>query len=136
MGDRAADRAAVAHLVVADLRGDGAQHAALGGEQVAGLDVAVAGQRADRDVVAGVADVGEVVEPADVDEDGGRREAQLHERQQRHAAGEELGVVAVLGERRERLLGGAGPDVVERRRGSSACCICSAAASTDATMLW
>ena len=50
--DRPAERAAVADLVVADLGGDGAEHAALRAEHVARLEVAVAGERADREVVA------------------------------------------------------------------------------------
>ncbi len=123
----------MADLVVADLAGDGPQNTALGGEEVAGLEVAVAGERADGEVVAGVAHVGEVGEPSDVDEHGGGGEAQLHERQEGHPAGEELGVVAVLGEGGERLVGRAGPHVLERggdhRRAS-------AAASTARTMLW
>ena len=135
--DRTADRAAVAHLVVADLRGDRAQHAALAREQVVGLDVAVPGERADRDVVAGVADVGEVAHPTDVDEHRRRRQPQLHQRQQRHAAGQQLGVVAVLDELRDRAVGRLGTHVVERGGDHFACVrICSAAASTDSTMLW
>ena len=75
----------------------------------------------------------------------GHRQAQLHQRQQRVAAGEQLGVVAVLGERGERLVHGAGPDVLERR-GDHACTSCAAtwpaagpacaAARTARTMLW
>ena len=61
MGDRTADGAAVAHLGVADLAGDAGQqrHVAVEGDRARG-DVVVAGQRADRDVVAVVADVGEL----------------------------------------------------------------------------
>ena len=82
--------------------------------------VAVAGEATDDDVVA--------VEPRmparsvtsfDVDQDRRRRQPQLHERQQRVAAGEELGLVAVLGQRGDGLVDAAGADVVERRRGSS-----------------
>ena len=98
--DRAAERAAVAHLVVADL----APRPPRSTPQCCASRSLVSRsrwrvERADRDVVAGVADVGEVAQPADVDEHGRRREAQLHQRDQRHAAGEQLGVVAVLGER-------------------------------------
>ena len=134
--DRTADRAAVAHLVVADLGRDRAQHTALLGEHVAGLEIAVTGQRADREVIAGVAHVREVAHPADVDEHRRRREPQLHERQQRHAAREELRVLAVLADQRDRLGGRTGPHVVERGGDHFAPCIVSAAASTDFTMLW
>ena len=136
--DRAADRAAVADLVVADLSGDRADDAALVGEHVVGLEVAVASERADRDVVATVAYVGQVAHATDVDDHRRRRQAQLHQRQQRHAAREELRVLAVLGDERDGLVGGdGGAHVVERGRDHCFVpCICSAAASTDFTMLW
>ena len=67
-------------------------------------------------VVAGVVHVGEVAEPTDVDEHRRGRQPQLHERQQRVTAGEELGVVAVLGEQRDRFVDGVGAGVVERGR--------------------
>ena len=72
------------------------------------------GQRADRDVVAPVADVRQVGDAADVDEHGRGREPQLHQRDQRHPAREELRVVAVLGDQRHGLVGRVGADVVER----------------------
>ena len=78
----------------------------------------------------------------------GRGQPQLHQRQQRVAAGQHLGVVAVLGEERQRLVDRARPlDVVERC-GDHACspCACgtwparrtglAAAARTARTMLW
>jgi len=129
------ERAAVADLVVTDLRRDGAQHAALGAEQVARLEVAVAGEGADGDVVAVVAEVGELRDPGRVDEHRGRRQPQLHEREQRHAAGEDLRLVAVLRQRADDLVGRAGPDVVERG-GNHFVPPTRAAARTDCTMLW
>ena len=134
--DRSADRAAVPNLVVADLGGDGARHAALAREHVARLEVAVTRERADRDVIARVADVRQVADPADVDEHGRRREPQLHQREQRHAAREELGVFAVLGDQRDGLVGRTRAHVVERGGDHLDACIVSAAASTDFTMLW
>ena len=94
------------------------------------------GERADRDVVARVAHVREVAHPADVDQHRRRREPQLHERQQRHAAREELGVVTVLADQRDRLRRRSGTHVVERGGDHLAPRIVSAAASTDFTMLW
>ena len=60
-----------------------------------------------------VAHVGEVVEATDVDEHRRRRQPQLHQRQQRVPAGEQLGVVAVLGQHRDRLVDRVGPGVGE-----------------------
>ena len=76
-----------------------------GPEQVGGLEVAVAGQGADGDVVAAVADVGQVAQPTHVDQHRRRGQAQLHQRQQRVPAGHELGLVAVLGEQGDGLVG-------------------------------
>ena len=50
--------------------------------------------------------------------------------------GEQLGVVAVLGELRDRVVGRLGAHVVEGGGDHFDVRICSAAASTDSTMLW
>ena len=92
-------------------------------------------ERADRDVVATVPDVRQVLHGTDVDEHRRRCEPQLHERQQRVPAREELGVVAVLGQQRERLVGRPGPCVVEGG-GDHAFTAWPDAASTAFTMLW
>src|SRR5262249_16789206 len=89
------------------------QDSALLRNHVAGLKVTVASERPDGEVVAAVADVGEVVHSTDVDEDRRRGQPQLHQRQKRHAAGKQLGVVAVLTQRRDRLLDGARTHVLE-----------------------
>jgi len=91
------------------------------------------GERAHREVVVGVADVGQVAHASDVDEHGRGGESQLHQREQRHAAGQELGIVPVLGEGGDGLVGRAGPQVVERRRDHP---LVPAAANTALTMLW
>ena len=135
MGDRATDRAAVTHLRVADVAGRVLQQRGVLGEQVGVLDVVVPGERADGDVVAVLADVAQVAEAADVDEHARLRQAQLHQRQQAVAAGDQLGLVAVLAEQADGLLGGAGPDVVEGG-GDHAGAPAFAAASTAWTMLW
>ena len=87
-------------------------------EQVGRLEVAVAGERADGDVVAAVADVRQVGQPADVDEHRRLGEPQLHQRQQRVPAGEELGVVAVLGRAGEAPRRPSRPVRSRTRRGS------------------
>jgi hypothetical protein len=56
-----------------------------------------AGERADGHVGALVADVGQLGDPAEVDEHGRRGEPQLHQREQRLPARQVLGVLAVLG---------------------------------------
>ena len=111
----------------------------MGVQHVGDLEVPVPGEGADGDVVAGVADVGEIAQAADVDQHRRRRQPQLHEREQRVAAGEQLGVVAVLTEQADRLVGRVGPLVVERGRdhaGLPAVWPALAAARIDLTMLW
>ena len=96
MGDRPADRAAVAHLRITDLAGGVGEQRDVLGQHVGALDVHVPCQRADGDVVAGVTDVGQVAQPADVDQHGWLGQPQPHQRQQAVPAGEELGLVPVL----------------------------------------
>ena len=101
---RAADRAAVPDLRVADLAGRVRQQRDGLGQQRGVLQVAVPGQRADRDVPGRVADVAQLAQPGHIDEHLGLGQPQLHQRQQRVAAGQELGLVAVLGGQRQRLV--------------------------------
>ena len=65
---RSADRAAGAHLRVADEPCGVREQGHVLAQHRRALDVAVAGERADGDVVTGVADVGQVGDAADVDE--------------------------------------------------------------------
>ena len=69
----------------------------------------------DRDVAAVVADVAELAQPADVDQHLGHGQPQLHQRQQRMPAGQELRLVAVLGRQVQGLVHGLGALVGERR---------------------
>ncbi len=62
------------------------------------------GHRADANLAAFFLYVGEVFDAADVDQHLGLREAQLHRRYQAVSAGEEFGVVLVLGQKRERFI--------------------------------
>ena len=124
----------MADLGIADARCRRRQDGHLGVQHVGCLDVTVAGEGPDGDVVAGVADVGQVGDPADVDQDRGLGQPQLHQRQEAVPTGEELGVLAVLRDEGDGLVGGAGPDVVEL--GGDHVRAPSAAASTDLTMLW
>ncbi len=103
MGERAADGAAVTDLRVADLAGGVGEQRDVLLEQGRRLDVHVAGEGADRDVVAGVADVRQVAQASDVDQHARLGEAQLHHRQQAVAAGDELGLVTVFADEADRL---------------------------------
>ena len=138
VGQRTGERAAVANLRVADFTGRSREERDVLGEDLAVLDVVVAGEPTDRDVVAGVVDVREVAEAAHVDEHRRGGEAELHERQQRVPAGEDLGVVAVLGEQRDRFVDGVGACVGELGRDHERlpALMASAPAITDLTMLW
>ena len=126
------------HLRVADFARRRREQRDVLGEDVAVLDVVMTREPADRDVVARVGDVGEVAQVAHVDEHRGRGEPQLHERQERVTAREDLGFVAVLGEQRDRFVDGVGACVGElgRDHAGAPACIASAPAMTDLTMLW
>jgi hypothetical protein len=62
----------------------------------------VARQRADPELVAVAPDIGELVEVVDVDQVLGRRQSQLHHRDQAVAAGDDPRGRAELDERRDR----------------------------------
>ena len=87
---RAADRAPVPDLRVPHLPGRVRQQRHLAGQQLGGLQLTVPGQRSDGHVAAPVLDVGQAGDPPEVDENLGHGQAQLHERQQRVAAGKKL----------------------------------------------
>ncbi len=110
--DRAADRAAVPHLRVAD-RADGlGEDRARGAQELVVLEVVVARERADRDRVAVLAHVREVGEPADVHQQLRPGDPEPHERQERVPAREELRVRAGA-EELDRVVDGLGELVVE-----------------------
>ena len=134
MSDRTADRAAVTYLRIADVAGSMRQQRHVLGKDRTGLDVHVAGERANRDVVAGVADVRQVGDATDVDQDARLGEAQLHQRQQAVPAGQKLGVLTMLADEADCLFGGTGTDVIEGG-GNHADTPSAAQASTALTML-
>src|SRR6185436_495034 len=101
MGERAADRAAVAHLRVADPGGEAgearnalAHHGRIG-------DLVVGGERADRQGIA-IADLAEGVDRGERYQIRRLREIELHHGQQALAAREELGGVIAF-EQRDRV---------------------------------
>src|SRR2546421_5741056 len=109
----AADGAPIPYLGIADLGCGARQQRQLLLEQVGELDVVMAGQRADRDMAILFADVIEVADAADVDQEGRRGEAQLHERDEAMPAGEDLRLLAVLDQLCNRFRKCAGDDVIE-----------------------
>jgi hypothetical protein len=83
-------------------------------DRVRAGDLAVAGHGPDHQAAvldAGSREPGHAVE---VDHDLGRREAQVHQRHEALAAGQDLGVLPVLGEERDALLRGRRREVLER----------------------
>src|SRR6266511_3806873 len=80
------------------------------------LDRALARHGAEPDLAVVLADVGEARDRVQVDERRGPGEAEVHERHEALAAGQELGAAAVAREERDRLLDGLGSVIVEPRR--------------------
>ena len=132
MRDRAADRAAVPHLRVADEVGRVRNDRAPLREQRVADDLRVAGERSDRDPVAVLAHVAQVPQPADVDEERRAGEAEAQERNERMTAGEQLRIL-VTPEQLDRPVEGVGPLVLE---GGGDHVPALAAACTARTMLW
>ena len=83
------------------------------GEQLGLEQLDVAGERADRDLVALLADVLQLREVVDVDQPRRLREPQLHHRQQRVPAGDDPRVL-VLAQRGERAVQARRPLVLKR----------------------
>jgi hypothetical protein len=111
-----ADGATVPHLGVTDVAGGTGQQWQFARREGGVLEIVMPGQRPDRDVAALVPDVGQVAEPADVDEDVGHGQPQLHQRNQGVPARQELRVLAELGGQFQRLADRRGPAVAERCR--------------------
>ena len=113
MGQAAAERAPVADLRVGDVGHGGGQQGRDLRHLRAALETALAGHGADLEPAAVGADVGQLGHAVEVDQRGGLRQAEVHRRDQALAAGEELAVVGVFGEERERLVGRGGGIVLE-----------------------
>ncbi len=117
LAQRAADRAAVAHDRVGDHVLGVAEEREVLGEQLGLEQVDVAGQRADPDLAALLADVGELGQVVDVDQVLGVGQPQLHHRQQAVAACDDARLGAEPLERRDRALDAGRALVLECRRG-------------------
>ena len=100
MGDRPADRAAVADLEVTDERDRlGEQWHRLAGRGVV-LDRALRRHRVHREGAVRAGDTTQVVDPIEVDDVLEARQTQRQHRHQALSTGQHLGLVAVLGEQR------------------------------------
>ena len=117
LAERAADRAAVAHDGVGDHALGVGEDGEPGGQQLGLEQVPVARHRADPHLAAALLDVAELVrQRIDVDHVAGRREAELHHRQQAVTAGEQARVGTELPEQQQRMLDGRRAFVAERCR--------------------
>jgi hypothetical protein len=110
----AADGAHAADLPVADAVADLPQDGELLGA-LPGGGLVVPRRGADAQHAVGDLDAGELPQAADVDDDARSALAVLHHRHEAHAAGEQGGVVAVLGQRVDGLIGRRRPEVAEGR---------------------
>ena len=90
------------------------------------------GHRTDGEMAIGLADVAQVADATDVDEHGRRCKPELHHRDKGVAPGEELGLVAVFTQKRDRLFGRLGDFVIKRCRNHDS----PATLNTALTMLW
>ena len=116
VGERAAERSAIADLRIAHgIRGL-PEHGRVLVEVVAHRERRVLGRGSDREARPVERDAGEIGKPADVDEYAGFGQAQLHHRNEAVAAGEDLRIVAVLGEGREGFVERTRTDVLELAR--------------------
>ena len=91
--ERAADRAAMPHLRIADQSGGVRDERVVLLDQRVVADVVVPRQRTDRERLARVAHVRQLVEPTDVDEQRRPGEAEPQQREQRMPAREQLCVL-------------------------------------------
>jgi len=113
VGDRATEGATVTDLWVTDLACHMGQDRSRGPDLRAVGNVVVTGERPNRDVTALLAHVAEVAQLSDVDQDGRRGQAELHERQQGVASGEQLGLVAMVREHDDGFGDRTGTQVIE-----------------------
>jgi hypothetical protein len=103
VGQRATQRAPVTHLGITDLVGGIREQGDLILEQRRRLEVVMARQGADGDLITALLDVRKTGDPPDVDEHRRDGQSQLHQREQRMAPGNQLGLVTVLDEEGDRF---------------------------------
>ena len=118
MGERAAHRAAVADLEVADVRRRPRQQRDRSSHLGVVLDARFGGGRTDPQGAVSMFDALQLADPSDIDEMVDVREPQREHRHEALPAGEHLGLLAELGEELDGLVSGRRSVVVERRPAS------------------
>ncbi len=113
MRERASDRPQVADEGVGNQRGRVAEHAVATAEKLGAFAGLVPDERADPQAVALVTELVEPRYTVDVDDDARRGEAKLHQRDQALTPGQDLRLVPVAVEQRERLFERCRRNVVE-----------------------
>ena len=131
--ERPADGARVPHLDVPHLRGAIAERSRQRRVVAQREQLVVGRERTDPDRAAVDSDTAKV-EAGEVDQAGRPREAELHHREERVAAGDRLRFR--IGELGKRLVERVRPDVVEGGRNHAGVLTASAAARTEARMPW
>ena len=115
VAEAAAERAPVAHPRVADLARRLRRQRQLRAELRAALELAMTGERPERDGAVGALEARQR-QPPDVDQQVGRGEAEAHHRDQALSAGDRSRLAIGAGERVDRLLDGLRARVLERAR--------------------
>src|SRR6478609_8105994 len=93
MRERAADRAAIARLAMADMQETRAQQRQAPGHEFGKLEVALARHRADPDDVIALLDADEIRNAREIDQVIGLHEAEVHHRDERLPARKDLRVL-------------------------------------------
>src|SRR6185295_2955395 len=99
MSQASADCSLVAHLDISNLSRAFRQQRANLAQAIRSLELIVSGHRADANLSALFANVGEVLDPAEIDEDLRRRQSKLHRGYQAVPTGKDLGVIGMLSEK-------------------------------------
>src|SRR6266496_2036639 len=106
----------VAHQRIGDQRNGVGENGVLGADQIGALERRLPRHRPDLEKPALLLDVVEPRNAADIHQVRERCKAQLQHGQEAHAAGEDLGLVAVTGEQLHRLVERARTVIIECRR--------------------
>src|SRR6185503_4499016 len=89
----------VAHLDIADLGGAFRQQRANLAQPIRSLELIVSSHRANANLSALFPNVGQVLDPAEIDEDLRGRQSKLHRGNQAVPTGEDLGVIGMLSQK-------------------------------------
>jgi hypothetical protein len=104
VGERAADRSPIANLPVANPRCGVSKERNRGSNLRVGGNLMMGGQRADCDLAVGTPHAAQFIYLGDIDERFRLSQAQLHDRKQAVATGNQLGAIAMLLQERDRFV--------------------------------